>query len=106
MRGEGFQLGEGHGVVLHLGIAEFDAAEAGLGECGLDLHERPWRRWWRSASLEPARTNIFVHVGDVFFAGVFEAGLVAEIVVAVGEAESADVDLGDHVGGVVQVLLG
>ena len=37
--GEGLQLGEGHGVVLDLGVAEFDAAEAGLGEGGLDLHD-------------------------------------------------------------------
>lgn len=47
-----------------------------------------------------------VHVGDVFFASVFEAGLVAEIVVAVGEAETADLYFRDHVGGVVEVLLG
>jgi hypothetical protein len=33
-----------------------------------------------------------VDEGDVFFAGLFEAGLVAEIVVAVGEAESGDGD--------------
>ena len=59
-----------------------------------------------SASETPASRNILLHVGLVGVAGGLEAGLVAEIIVAVGEAEAADADPGDHVGGVVEVLHG
>ena len=56
--------------------------------------------------LGAARSEDFLDVDEVLVAGVFEARLVAEVVVAVGHAEAADVDVSDHVGGVVEILRG
>jgi hypothetical protein len=98
------ELPHGELVVDPLRIALLHPGERGLRERGLDPHHRPRaaRRRPRRIAGEPKHAR---RVHEVPRADVAEARLRVQVVVAVGEAETARVERGDDDVGVLRVGL-
>ncbi len=98
------QLGEGGVVIGGGGIAQGHVVERGFGELRFHAHDGLGRGC--GGLLVPA--GEFEHRGDVldvFLARFFEAWLGFQVVVAIGQAETAGAEIGEHPGRLVGILL-
>ena len=104
VRSHRLQLGK-RGVVIGGGrIAQGDVVERSFGE--FRFHRHDGLRGGRGGFLVPA--GELEHGGDVLdvlLAGFLEARLRLQVVVAIGQAEAAGAEIGQHPRGLVRILL-
>ena len=103
--GELLQFRAGHLVVESFGVAPFDPRHGTLGQRGFDAHHG-LRFGGSGLGLVAEELEHFLHVRQVGFAQFDRLGVVLSVVVAVGQAESALIGVGDDLIGVVGVLDG
>ena len=104
VRSHRLQLRERGVVIGRRGIAQGDVVERSFGKFGFHRHDG-LRRGCRGF-LVPSRE--LEHRGDmldIFFARFLEARLGLQVVVAIGQAETAGADVGQHPGRLVRILL-
>src|SRR4051794_26817167 len=89
-------------VICSLRIAQGDVVERGFGELGLDIEDNVGG----GLCICFSRPGKLEHIGDVnaiFLASLFEPGLWLEVVIAIRETESAGVNIGNDLAGIVVV---
>ena len=86
-----------------LGIAARDAVERSLGERRLESHHNVGVRL-RLVGLVAGQLEHLLQVRDVLMPDLDGCGIVLQVIIAVGKAEAALVELRDHGGGILEVL--
>ena len=104
-RRQRLQFGAVHLVEDFIRIAEFDAAQRGLGHRGFDPHHRLrllGGLGWRVAQ----QFEHLLNLGQVALAGLFHSPIALQIIIAIGQPEPAGAGKCNHLRRIRQILRG